>query len=255
MSTKCTKDYAITVTAPAARYYYWTLDESGYGNRVDSVAGLTLTPAPHIGGGYVSLTSAAGKFSNAVRFENIVPIPGDLQQAVGPSVGPYLSQLAHDGNGFSLCFWIKINVLGDRVGYVLYFSQIQRGDISLMFSMYGMWVRCLDNDGINSEDVPIVLSTGIWYFVHLFHDATLSKMGFSVNNGAETYASFTPTISSAVSGMVSLYQLGTWGGTGIGPNDYLVDETIVRLDSKFTAAQLAYLYNGGAGRTWPLTLP
>lgn len=253
MSTKCTKDYAITVTAPAARYYYWTLDESGYGNRVDSVAGLTLTAAPHIGGGYVSLTSDAGKFSNAVRFQNIHPVPGDLQQAVGPSVGPYLNQLAHDANGFSLCFWIKISLLGDGVGYVDYLSQLQRGEIALMFSKFGMWVRCKDNNEVNNEDVPIVLSTGTWYFIHLFHDTTLNKMGFSVNNGAETYASFTPTITAAVSGMVALYQSGFF--SVLGPNDYLVDETIVRLDSKFTAAQLAYLYNGGAGRTWPISLP
>lgn len=249
----CTQDFQIEVVAPPVvpRWYYWTLDEAGDVARVDSVAGLILTPGAHMGGGFVSLTAAAGKFSNAVRFQNISPVPGDFAQTVGPLVGPYLNQLAHDGTGFSLCFWIKVNSFGTSLGYVDYKSVVQHGEIALKFTgTFGAYVTCMDDGEAHSEDLTVVMIAGTWYFFHLFYNGTLNKMGYQIDNGAATYASFTPTITAATAGMVSLFQQGT--GT---PNDFLVDETIVRVDTMFTAAQLAYLYNAGAGRTWPITLP
>lgn len=245
---QCSMQFELDVGT--ADFYYWTLDEVGYGNRVDSVDGLVLPAGAHIGGGSISLTSAAGKFSNATRFENIFPVPGDLQQSVGTYLGPYLPELAHSGTGFSLAFWIKINSFGTSVGFVDYFSNPQHGEILLQFTNAGAFVRCIDDGGVHLEDLPVALVAGTWYFFHLFHDATLNKMGYSINDGAETYASFVPVITASAGGMVTLFQNGA--GT---PNDYLTDELIMRVDARLSAAQVTYLYNSGTGRTWPISLP
>lgn len=98
-----------------------------------------------------------------------------------------------------------------------------------------------------SVQTYIPLSTGAWHFFHLYYDPVAHKVGISFDNGAATLTgtgvSFTPQINGVWDFFGPLVSFGV---------DVVWDEIGLKLDRKLTSAEQAFLYNSGAGRTWPL---
>lgn len=243
----CEKTWTLTVSGALVQRF-WTLDEMT-GSRLDSVAGVPLvelgvTP----GTGQVNHDASAGFIGEAVHFYQ--DAGGFFQDAIGDSSNA-LPSLAQTGNGFSIAGWIKIVSLGATFGAVSYLSSNE--SVNLLFSSGIGGVIFRGIDAFNSEDFPAVpIPIGTWTFFHLFYNKSLGKMGFEINNdGLPGYVSFTPVCPAGIAGMVYLWQ----GGFAGAPNEYLVDQVSLRLDSCFSAVQITYLYNSGFGRTWPFSLP
>lgn len=272
-SRMCTKNLEIIITdtpppcpPPAgSRWFYWTMQEAGYADRVDSVVGLHLridlvTP----GFGVYDIGDGPGLYGNGLRF-----MTGTNGSVFLGTLDPY-SQLRCDGLGFSICGWFNISAwppitfpfpgqpTGLRIGYISYNSgsPLLMSELALGTDTFGHPVaQIIMTNGPQADNPSIPIPTaGDWHFFHMFLDNVLHKMGFEIDGGAPTYASFTPIMPPAIpcsdQGKVVVFQ--DVGGV-ILPS--VVDEIAVRLDKRFTPAQVAYLYNGGAGQTWPITLP
>ena len=99
-------------------------------------------------------------------------------------------------------------------------------------------------------DGLISLPFDTWNFVHLFFDG--DKVGISINNGPElTHDSGIP---ARATDRYDVEVSGCYPGSGT-VNYLLLDEMAFNAQSRFTSVEVAYLYNGGAGRTWPIVLP
>jgi hypothetical protein len=89
---------------------------------------------------------------------------------------------------------------------------------------------------------------GGWHFFHFFFDPGSLDFGFSIDNGSKHYSGMGPfTWVATPSGYIELFQVGS------SSEDVYIDELGFKFDKILTDAQVTYLYNGGAGRTWPLT--
>ena len=161
--------------------------------------------------------------------------------------------LAYDGaSGFSLFGWVKINVEElCGVGPKIYLNIDGSNDIEIEFAnnanagnAFASWFSNpeIGPNGDMFDDVTV----GVWQFFHLFYDPLLTKIGFSVNNGANQYSAAGIVFPASATGS---FQFGSLTAITI---DVTFDEIGVKMDDMLTAAEVTYLYNAGAGRTWPL---
>lgn len=249
----CTKSFTLTVPI-AARWVHWPFEALDSGKLTDCISGVQEPFYVHVVPSRTEYAFVPGRVNNALHFFDGV---GSVQVAMGiPATG--LASLKHDGNGFSLCCWIYINNTGDPnpvatdVGSVAYYGDALVGNGEVRFWFNGTNTKFVARDQIHNETINIALpSTGAWHFLHMFQDKVAGKMGIQWDMGAITYASFSVFQGPSTTGLVQVYEnSGGWIS-----NDWIVDELSVRLDACFTPAQLTYLYNSGAGRTCPMTLP
>lgn len=98
---------------------------------------------------------------------------------------------------------------------------------------------------------PFRPTVGVWYFVHAFFEPVLGQVGYSINNGLNVYD---PTVGATFNlfgtGRLQIGQ--TWSSSDTTTNALTIDELGVKLDRNLTPGEVAYLYNAGLGRTWPL---
>lgn len=254
----CSRKYTIKVDVCAASLgAYWTMDESS-GSRVDQVAGVALkdTGQPAPGTGIVGFNAVAGLYSNCLHFYN-KGATGSFQNLIGqpgfnePSSD--IPSLKVNGCGYSMCGWLKIVSYGNTrggFGFVIgppYLGWINNG-ITVQFDSGSQFMAVNNYQNFLGLTFPAL---GTWFFFHAFYNHTTHKYGFSVNNG--------PAVTGFLSGdplpgyvtQVSFSQGGYLGST----NEWMIDEFCLGVTDMFTPAQIAYLYNGGSGRTWPITLP
>ena len=138
---------------------------------------------------------------------------------------------------------------GYGYGSIGYFGNLSNGEVRLFFKNGEYTFVAKDSIG-HTENVPVVFHRLELAFLHMFQDIAGGKMGIQFDNGAITYASFVPACNASTGGLVQTYQ----AGAGWIPNDWQIDEITVRMDAPFSAAQLAYLYNLGSGRTCPINI-
>lgn len=253
-SIACQKTWTLMVTGVPGpmRFYYWTLDEPA-GNYVDSVNSVVLGANfnnPGTGSGEVVGDRVAGLFGNAVRFHPRGMALGDLQMMAGNTVaGTAALALPTPPLGFSMAGWLKIDALDTNYGAAGYISTGNVGMFLGFSTGAGVFFRWTDNT--QQEDLVVPTPTlGTWFFFHLFYDSSSARFGYSIDNGAETLGTAAPVFVPSVFG-----DAYAWQGGFATPCDYTADEFCLRLDDRLTLAQVAYLYNGGTGRTWPIVLP
>lgn len=258
--------------APTYRILYWTMEESLLADRVDSVESLhapavaqSVSWADHTATA-IGIDSGSGLFGNGCRMAK------GLQNTWinGGFIGPFTTigrvqvsnstSLRQDGTGLSFCFWLKVNVLNTVPVFIEY---IKNGSFKTTLEFTNTYCRCVVNDTglVHSENISLPIPTlGAWTFYELYHDPVTGKMGAVINNSTDYPSSFTPVIAASVNGTFTVVMNSTSGAfnstfDATDAQDFIVDEVLIRMDSRLTVAQRAYLYNAGAGRTWPIVLP
>lgn len=240
MSTiACTKNYSIVVNPGLNLTAYYTLDSSQpvTGDLIDSVAGLHM-------------------FKQAGAASPNVPalISNGLQRTLALSTTYTTGQVAplHYPNtgGWSLFGWFKINSNGPvNVG-----SEITVGvgngslflDLGNTTNPQNLEVSWTDA-GFQSVQTYLPISVGAWHFFHLYYDPVAQQVGISFDNGAPTLTGVGVSFTVAATGLLNFF--GPAAGSGV---DAIWDEIGIKFDRKLTSAEQTYLYNSGAGRTWPL---
>ena len=247
MSTTCTKDYILTVNHGLTVNAYWTFSESGSSSdRVDSVAALHLVPNAQ-----TALTDEPGRFTNGLGF---------LERGTFSNfITAIVAQLANTGPGFSIFFWFNVSDWPSAANYAVnpFIEMTQLGSSGFFIKwvpdgLGGQLVIQVNDDNHNPfAPAPFRPTLGVWYFVHAFFDPVLTQVGYSINNGSNLYdPTLGATFAPFPNGRLQIGQ--TWSSGDTTTNAITIDELGFRLDRKLTPTEVAFLYNSGSGRTWPL---
>lgn len=251
----CSKQFQIAVTAdlPVA---WWTFKGAVALPSNDSVAAQPFTDDLSSPGHYAIV---AGKINEGLQLTPNVPFSGELTQR------PSSTGVGQFKDGFTLTAWMRPNNYGgnDFFGvqiygyngifnippyparvYTLYFSY---ENSATQFHVSGT-----DAGGFTLFDItiPVVLVPGSWYFVAYGYDKATQKMFVSINNAAKTFSVATDPLANALTtGRVAVYGQNF---SGVQSVDW--DEINV-WPKTLAPADLANLWNGGAGRTYEDLFP
>jgi hypothetical protein len=253
MSVSCQKQFSITINSPAAPTdLYWTMDEVGTANRVDKVQGVILAATTSGGAGTEYLGSIGGLIGNAAHFFNGAPGGASIQQL---STSPFFnSAVAQSGTGFSWVGWFNKASISDNLEdnlFLFFGGALLPYRVSLLLYASGI-IEATISDGINSEfmDWGSHWVAGAWTFFHIWFSPVDHKLRMDINNSGVPLVSFnTYTIPSTLGQTGQIYfQVASFLGGG---NDTAFDEFGYKLNRILTPTEATFLYNGGAGRTWP----
>lgn len=252
MSVACQKQYTLTVKTPLVVDAYWTMEEAGIGvNKVDKVNGVALTPQVAAGFDSTGYNGGPGFIGNGLQ---------SLESGSGNRLwnNPASPFLAITGNlGWSICMWIQVlnwDEFSSNLDILWLNGVSQSIEIHKHPFVTGFDFLISDNAGhpfLSPANFNPVL--GVWYFLHVFYDPVLTQVGYQVNLGA---AVLDPTVGVAFGqpqpGQLRITQ--NWQNSLGGPGTVatIIDEVAMKLSRILTPSEVAYLYNGGAGRTWPL---
>jgi hypothetical protein len=216
---------------------YWPLDEaSATSNAIDRHGANDLT---QVLGPYV----ATGKISGGRDFESTV-----AQHFNGGNI------LSLGDTDFTFQAWVKFESL---TGYP---AIISRWDYAGSKREYTLEATVATNQfqwyvfGTSAVSLYAsnfgTITTGVWYLVHCWHDATNNQIGISVNAGTPNTLSHSAGVAQYTTDFM-LGRLTTNDSSSL--LDGVLDEVAV-WNRVLTSAERTQLYNGGNGLAYPLTV-
>lgn len=206
---------------------YWKLDEAS-GNRADSHGSNTLTENNTVG-------SAAGKIGNAADFED--------------ATSGYLSHtdntdLSCGDVDYTFSFWLNAETLNGSFGFPVVFSKGGTGDRD--YALYFNVGKPSFESAGQLIEWGSALSTGTWYHIICWHDATANEIGISVNDGTPATRGDGTAVDSTGD-----FQLGASVSQGL-YWDGLIDE-FGFWKRVLTSGERTQLYNSGSGLAYPFS--
>lgn len=224
---------------------YWKMDEAS-GNALDAHGSNNLTDNSSVG-------SASGKINGARDFEGL---SGGSPSTVQWFSHADNSDLSVGDIDFTIQLWVNLESkpTGDNSNILNKwdFGANSREYIAYYNVSNDRFEFRVSNDGNGGGSVTIVtannlgaVSTGTWYLIHVWHDASANQIGIAVNAGTADTASH----STGVFNGTSNFEIGALSGGTSGPFDGLVDEVGIwkRL---LTSLERTDLYNSGNGRDY-----
>lgn len=212
---------------------YWKLDEAS-GTRNDSGPyGLHLTDNNACG-------SAAGKIANGATFVT--------------ASSQYLShaddtRLRTGYVDWTLGTWVKFNSLTARQAVAGKYSTLLGQEYLIEWYAASSAIRFLSR-GSAYITSAVTITAGTWYFILAWIDQGAATANLQINGGTVETFSISPGTNEPLTG-TSEFRIGAQQSGGLQSYaDATIDETGL-WGCKFDAGQRSYLYNGGAGRTWP----
>jgi hypothetical protein len=220
---------------------YWKLDEAS-GNRADSHSTNTLTDNN-------TVASATGKIGLAADFE-----ASNLESLS-------ITNAAQVGLGFTSDFtvagWLKFESLPGVGGYFNLFDKDAgpgaRGFYSALRDAGAgnfEWMLMAANGlGTSSTAVSWNPSTGTWYHVAIVYTASAGSMKLYVNGALLGTGT---GLRTSIQATTNPFYIGAVNGGGGQSFDGLIDE-LGAWTRVLDAADVASLYNGGSGITYPFS--
>lgn len=235
MSLACSKQYSLTIQSAApVSSAYWNMDEAS-GTRVNAVG----DPNGDL----------------LVIMGDEAAVPGKIGNAL-PFVGPFetfgttpatLFNYDPSGVGLTWTLWFQVNPVAFPLDVDFYLSAwdlVWRGDIydtGFKIEMFGLST----NSTVNFAQV---WTPGTWYFAAVQFRGSDLKARLSINAGPWSVAPTTADVAGATTTPSQIIL----GSIDAGPvENIVIDEMALFVNSVLTDAQIAFLYNGGSGRTYP----
>lgn len=249
MSVACQKQYTLTVQTPIPVDAYWTMEEIGLAtNRVDKVHSVALIPNAQTG-----IDASTGKIGNGLGFYE----RGDTLGSIFTT--PNTTNLSITNNlGWSCCMWINVLTAdsfssGQQITWSDGFLQSFQIHGTNFLGNYRVDFQIGDANGnffFPPNWFPVL---GVWNFLHVFYDPVSQTVGWSINLGAPNVAvGPIPFFGEPNAAHFDIRDNFQNAPGGPGTLAVVIDEVAMKLTRIFTATELSSLYNGGAGRTWPL---
>lgn len=235
MSANCTKDFQITIGSPVLAAY-WKFDEAAGTQRADStINGNDISTT--IG----SISAVAGKISNAVR------IPALDVDPSGAAVATLSFTPVWGGQSITIAGWIRnagavianetqFYFLGNvGMGWRIVLQTINNNEFQAIFvDEFGASVT------VNSG---VIVAVNTYYFFTIILDIPSLTIGISVDDSA--------VVTAAILGAPSVPVTNEFNARNqSGATQRDLDELGIWY-RKLTAAEITYLFNGNAGRTYP----
>lgn len=217
--------------ATAYAVAHWTLDESS-GTRADSVGSNDLADYNTVGVG-------TGKFGNAADFE--------------ASNSEYLyvtdnSDVSVGNTDWMFRAWVQLESIPSFpiIASKGWPTPSADAEFALFYRTSGgdgfeLAVN-IGTDSATAIKVSMTASTGTWYLIHAWHDATNDILGISVNAGTPTTTSYTAGVNDGTSNFVlgaSPAQTLYWDG--------LIDDAVILKGYILDATERTADYNSGTG--------
>lgn len=220
---------------------WWPLDEIAIGNRVDVIAGWIIP------------WGTAGVPAKINR--GILMLDGQIADS-----GFIINTPSIIGTGFSVTFWARWESMDVNGFFGLCDIQIlDNGAFGSLGEATFRWngatnrivVRMQDQLGIfYTQTFPFVPVVGTFYFFHCSYDSATGQLSFSVDGAADntTIGSYIIPMTTAIQSRVVF----SGADLGVGSTTQITFDEYAFHPNKLTTDQLAAIYNGGAGTTWPI---
>lgn len=248
----CTKELDFVVPpAPGAHLsFYWTMDEGGVLNKVDSTSGLVW---PLVNSG----DAGAGLFVNGthcpqVSFLNQYP---GLQMFSNASV--VINQAVSKGIG--VWFWIKVVAYGATSAQCRFTMDTSSVLHTNLFEVrLGIASAVLgastvnhqnDTDTSSATSPNLTWALGAWHMVAITYDKTPPASLNLYIDGALSATTLDPWVYPDLTSTDMI--LNNAFAAPLQGNDIILDECGICLNGALTPTQITALYNGGIGVTWP----
>lgn len=243
----CQKALDFAVAGGAHLSLYWTMDEAGAADKVDSVLGVHWPLRP-------GTLAAPALFSNGTQIQNNVR---GLRVVNDPNI--VVSQAT--STGISFWYWVKVVSYGSTINNGVFCDLDTSGagfnEFDVLLVSLNASTTTLEIFHYNGVDLPDVTSAplswtlGSWHMVAGVYDKT-----------AQTITAYADAVAVATTAdtfiypdlLTSVWALNTANPLGVAPN-MIFDELGLCLNGALTQAQITALYNGGAGLTWPNITP
>jgi hypothetical protein len=210
---------------------FWELEEAS-GNRIDAHGANDLAPtntpgnATGIVGSAVALASASSQYLSIA--DNAALSMGDID--------------------FSICAWVRFDTLPGTASIATKWTTGGNQREYMLIFQSSRFRFFTSSNGTSSTSVVAntfgAPSTGTWYFVVVWHDATANTINIQINNGTADSAAH----STGVVDLASTFYLGQ-AGFGGALMDGRIDQTGV-WKRVLTAGEKTWLYNAGSGRSY-----
>lgn len=232
----CQKLWTLTVGTPPSADAYWTLNE---GN-----------------GFFQTLSDSTGnnRFLQAILNYNGSTPALFSNGALCTSAGPDLEMngtIPYSQVGWSVWGWVKILSTGpvnDNTTKIIVLGNTNMAVMAIGSSIDPGNVHL--TEAVLGNELYLNITAATWHFFHLFYSHSTQKVGLSFDNGVPSVLpSTTSDAGVTVLDFSLLFQIND-------PSvQVLYDEIGMIGSGVLNATQLAYLYNSGSGRTWPIVLP
>lgn len=268
--TTCAQQITIPVIGSPGPSFYWKMDEPA-SPWVDSVEGFLLPTTSGV------ISSDPGKIVNCVH----LPGAGGPYTQLGNNSGlpDAFADFAYNGKGITVLEWFKVPFIdtstfgpdlvnGPQFWTALGGSGLQYGGFQAAWANFGtggpaftVWFQ--DNGGtlfLACQQPTFPWADGQWHFLAFVYDGVSGTLKYRVDNGAwvnnstaQLWGIYNPVASFVIPNQPAGKM--SWDGGFNANSEISIDEVAVWMGYALTDAQVDYMYNGGAGRTWPITLP
>lgn len=237
----CTKalDFVTPVTG-AHLSFYWTMDEAGAADKVDSTVGLHW---PLQWGA----TAASGLFSNGTDMIPGVVINRHPGLALFGTFAITINQLV--STGISVWFWVKMVVAGGGgFQFNIDTSLLHTNRLRITGNPNGTIDinHTNDTDDVFVDSLAQSWTVGSWHMVAGTYNKTAQTLNLYIDSILSATIADPFVYPDLTQTDMFLYNLAF-----LSPLDMVVDECGLCLNGALSQAQITSLWNGGTGVTWP----
>lgn len=248
MSCQKSLDFDVPPVTGAHLSFFWTMDEGGAANKLDSTVGLSW---PLTAG----TLAAVGLFSNGTGITPAVFGQHGLALLGTPDIT--INQTT--STGISMWFWIKIVTYGpDFVPLKLDTSDVMHTNrlflnIGFTDALNGFMEldHTNDTDDVFVDTPNLTWALGAWHMVAATYDKTAHTLNIYVDGAL----SATIVDAFVYPDLTNSDFTFKYTSAAVETAEYIIDEFGLSTKGALTAAQVTALYNGGAGVTWPNITP
>lgn len=258
MGCQATLDFPPPPSADAHLSYYWTMNEAGDLNKVDSSSG-------HVWNATTGNSSPPGLFVNGIQLDCAFVGVAPFFHGLNNSSDAGLAFNSATSTGITLLFWIKQTTapVNPELPFGTFFElSLECHDltftndcqlfIELPLNSNGSTASVVAHDNFTTSSTvinpfnfaPVV---GAWHMFAVTLDLVAHTLnvyldGVLLNSVADNIGFLTAPMGD----LLLRYSFGT-PHLGV----VIVDELLLSLKGAATPAQITAAYNGGAGVTWP----
>lgn len=238
----CRKSLDFAPAAGAHLSFYWTMDEAGFGDKVDSTSGLHW---PML----ASTSTTPALFFNGIEIN--AKIRG-LQLVSSPSI--VISQAV--SKGISFWCWVKVQAYGTMVAFCCALDDFStfNNDMELTLQSVDGATTILDLQHNNAVTFAEATSPNLSWTLGSWHmiAGTYDKVAQTLNIYADSVlVASVPDILVYPDLSDSFWALNSANPFAVTIPDFIFDECGLCLNGALTQAQITSLWNGGTGVTWP----
>lgn len=239
----CSKPFTLEITAGPAILAWWTMDLGIPSAELDSVNNVAFNGILNVG----FLSSVPGIVSNGLQFAP----PSAGVSVISQSTAD--ASVAFTGDDVTVCLWINASEgVGAATSFLAFNYRFTRTAITYNISLERLgatgtanWTLEIDNH-VNVATLPSALG---WHFFVIKYNTTTGSMTLAIDQAASDTK--VQAVTPAGVNTSAFIFTGISSGVPLGSSANCIVDEVAVFDGALDTAALDYLYNAGAGRTYP----